>query len=230
MASYPHNPHHTGRFYRFAAPLLALLAVFAASPAAALTFEIGGEDSRWVYALGVIEDGDTERLFDLVHDQDGVTHVVLQSHGGSVVEAMRLGRLIRSFDMNTLVDPDGYCLSACFFAFAGGLDRGVPTTARLGVHQFSGTAEGESADRAQALAQTLTADLLAYVDEMGLDVGVMAAALRTAPDDMHVFSRHELEQLSIDALAMRMTQRKAPCPFPPGYKVKDPMGLLPECG
>lgn len=210
---------------------LALAAALVATPALSLTFTVGEGDERWILAQGTIEAGDADTLFDLVHDDETITHVVFQSGGGSVVEAMRIGRLIRSFDMNTLVEPDGYCLSACFFAFAGGVDRGVPASAQLGVHQFSGTADGETAERAQALAQTLTAELLAYVNEMGLDVGVMAAALRTAPQDMHVFSRAELEQLSIDALAVRMTENSdRNCPFPPGWEVKDPMGLVPECG
>ena len=212
---------------------LAIAAAWAiyATPVASLTFTPGNEAGSVIFAEGAIEAGDAETLFDLVHDDETITHVVFQSGGGSVVEALRIGRLIRSFDMNTLVEPDGHCLSACFFAFAGGVDRGVPATAQLGVHQFSGTGEGETAERAQALAQTLTAELLAYVDEMGLDVGVMAAALRTAPHDMHVFSRAELEQLSIDPLAVRMTEDAADdCPFPSEHTdIRDSFGWYPQC-
>jgi len=84
--------------------------------------------------------------------------VFLASPGGNVMEAMRIGRLIRALQLSTdapsgppagiakfgespikvshLVNPKNYlCASACFFVYVAGIYRSMNWVGRLGVHR-----------------------------------------------------------------------------------------------
>jgi hypothetical protein len=109
----------------------------------------------WVSAVGVI-DSDSVQLFnDLAasHDMQGVT-VVLDSGGGSVLDAIALGQRWRGLKMSTAVGtvinvpaasgkaahteimPNAYCESMCVFLLLAGVHRYVPAEARVRVHQI----------------------------------------------------------------------------------------------
>jgi len=109
----------------------------------------------WVSAVGVI-DADSLRLFnDLAsgHDMRGVT-VVLDSGGGSVLDAIALGQRWRALNISTAVGtvvdmpaangkgarteimPNAYCESMCVFLLLSGVNRYVPPEARVRVHQI----------------------------------------------------------------------------------------------
>lgn len=205
--------------------------LLAVVPASSLDLEyMEGLGGTWIYASGTIVAGDHDALFEWSHD-DEIEGVLLDSPGGSVAEAIEIGELIRSFGLMTMVRPGGRCYSACFLAFIGGENRIVPDDARLGVHQFSGTAANETADDAQAIAQSLAAEMFTHVQTMGLDLAVLLPALRTPADGMHVFGRSELEKLGIDRFALLAdTPATDTCTFPTSYEdISDPLGLLPEC-
>jgi hypothetical protein len=91
-------------------------------------------------------------LFAQSHDLAGATFVI-DSDGGSVLGAIALGRQIRKLKLATtvgrLVDvpaegkgepravlsPNADCESMCAFVLLGGVQRSVPTNARVMVHQ-----------------------------------------------------------------------------------------------
>src|SRR5260370_40544532 len=51
--------------------------------------------------------------------------VVLNSPGGSVADALEMGRLIREKRFATAVEAGKYCVSSCPLVFAGGVARAV---------------------------------------------------------------------------------------------------------
>lgn len=68
-----------------------------------------------IQATGPIEIGDGIKFRNIAHeattDQDGLRRVFLESPGGNVAEAMRIGDMIRENNFVTLVN--GECASAC---------------------------------------------------------------------------------------------------------------------
>lgn len=81
---------------------------------------------------GPIEAGDADDLADLLDNMprcaelcDGATAVLsLDSPGGSYVEALAMGALLRAARVATVVNADAACLSACLPVFAAGTARG----------------------------------------------------------------------------------------------------------
>ena len=107
----------------------------------------------WVSAIGVVT-SDTEDAFDQFatgRDLTGAT-VVLDSSGGSVLDAIDLGRRWRTLGIRTAVGQtfdvttpsgersgilaDAYCESMCAFLLLAGTQRIVPHGAHVRVHQI----------------------------------------------------------------------------------------------
>jgi hypothetical protein len=71
--------------------------------------------------------------------------VTLNSGGGKINVAMKIGEMIRSQRVNTLIPPGNKCSSACGLIFISGINRTLISTAfnkaSLGLHQSSLTLE-----------------------------------------------------------------------------------------
>src|SRR5215813_10097073 len=89
---------------------------------APMTFDLGAGGR--LIATGTIVPG-TARLFAAEIEKRGtyVTTVVLASPGGSVADALAMGRLIREKKFATEVEAEQYCASSCPLVFAGGAVR-----------------------------------------------------------------------------------------------------------
>lgn len=124
--------------------------------------------------------------------------VVLESPGGSLTAGLELGRVIRENGLRTRVgnsdladsinEHSNTCLSACAYAFLGGLDREVEEGAKLGFHRFSISRDKDklvSANSAINVAQDLSSTLVSYVLEMGIDARIFTDASKAQSDQMH---------------------------------------------
>lgn len=159
----------------------------------------------WISAVGIVT-ADTVKQFEeftAAYEVAGAT-VVLDSGGGSVLDAIRLGRRWRDLKMSTAVGtpvdvagtpasprvavmPDAHCESMCVFLLLAGVNRYVPPDAHVRVHQIW------MGDRAEdARAASYTADdvsiierdlgrLAKYTFEMGGTGDLLELALSVPP-------------------------------------------------
>ncbi|MGQ9660036.1 MAG: hypothetical protein ACUVT0_08115 [Thermochromatium sp.] len=102
--------------------------------------------------------------------------LVINSPGGSVDEARKLGRYLRANGLRTAVDD--YCASACIDVLAGGVERYATQGARIGVHQSRVPRRYSSHEG----GQFYVADAFLYLREMGVDAEVAIAAA-TVPNN-----------------------------------------------
>ena len=96
--------------------------------------------------------------------------LVINSPGGSVFEARKLGRYLRIMGLRTAVDQA--CTSACIDVLAGGAERYVTPDAKLGIHQSKVPRRFSSHEG----GQLYVADAFLYLREMGIDPDVAIAA------------------------------------------------------
>jgi len=162
----------------------------------------------WVSAVGVI-DADSLRKFNELaknHDLRGAT-VVLDSGGGSVLDAIALGKRLRGLKVTTVVGaavempasggvpartdilPSAYCESMCVFLLLSGVNRYVPPGARVRVHQIW---MGDRADDARAanynaedvmIIERDVGRLAHYTFDMGATGELLGLALSVPPWD-----------------------------------------------
>ena len=102
--------------------------------------------------------------------------LVINSPGGSVDEARKLGRYLRANGLRTAVVD--YCASGGIEVLAGGVERYATQGARIGVHQSKVPQRYSSHEG----GQLYVADAFLYLREMGVDADVAIAAA-TVPNN-----------------------------------------------
>ena len=192
---------------------------FKSSPAEAMTFQtISGPavcaERQCILATGLVDRQSISGFQDAVrsgHIGRGAV-VVLNSEGGVLLYALKLGEEIRKAGFSTQVgafDPasaelqPAECASACAFVFLGGVERNVTLGSKVGVHQIYANLQARDG-LSVSDAQYLTSLCALHIDTMGGHVGILVEALRTPPQGVHWFSTEELVRLAVT------TQRKTP--------------------
>ena len=182
----------------------------------------------WISATGVITSETPKAFEDFARDRDltGAT-MVLDSSGGSVNDAIALGRVWRGLGLLTTVGatidsprsatgtaaviPDASCESMCVFLLLSGKVRYVPPGARVRVHQIWMGDRANDARAANYTAQDLMiverdiGRLAKYTFDMGGSGDLLELALSIPPwEALHQLSQAELRQTNIvttDAVA-----------------------------
>ncbi|MDI3562260.1 hypothetical protein [Bradyrhizobium sp. Arg816] len=171
----------------------------------------------WVSAVGIIT-ADTPRDFEEFSRgrQLGGATVVLDSSGGSVNDAITLGRRFRNLGLSTTVGisvqnrggqsarpavaPEAYCESMCVFLLLAGKKRYVPEAAHVRVHQIWMGDRADDAKAASYSAQDLMiverdiGRLAKYTFDMGGAGDLLSLALSVPPwEDLHELDTGELK-------------------------------------
>lgn len=148
---------------------------------------------------GSIAPGDGERFEEyLAGRRSAPEEIVLHSPGGSVRDALQIGRVIRAGDWPVTVQDGAACFSACPYILAGGADRRVSRGARVGVHQhYFGESTILPAFLAVESIQRGQGEVLDFLDEMGIDLRMMARAMQTSPDNIYILVEDELTDFAL---------------------------------
>jgi hypothetical protein len=170
----------------------------------------------WINAVGIVT-ADTPKDFeDFARSRQlGGATIVLDSSGGSVNDAITLGRLFRNLGLLTTVGisvvshtpqgnradvaPEAFCESMCVYLLLAGTTRYVPPAAHVRVHQIWMGDRADDAKAASYTAQDLTiverdiGRLAKYTFEMGGAGDLLALSLSVPPwEDLHELTSAEL--------------------------------------
>src|ERR1700684_1747406 len=170
----------------------------------------------WVSAVGIVTSDSPKDFDEFARGRQlaGAT-IVLDSSGGSVNDAIALGRRWRSLGALTTVGlsvqtrtslgdrasvmPDAYCESMCVFLLLSGKTRYVPEAAHVRVHQIWMGDRADDAKAASYTAQDLMiverdiGRLAKYTFDMGGAGDLLSLSLNVPPwEELHELSRAEL--------------------------------------
>lgn len=163
-------------------------------------------------ATGTIDPGASQRLANEL-DQRGeyVKVVSLNSPGGSVDDAMTMGKLLRDRNIASEVVDGALCASSCPLLLTGGVKRLVGKNAAIGVHQFYAVTVGGKPQSAPAQAmsdaQMTTARITRYLGDLGVDPALWLHAMDTPPQALYYLSTDELTKYRLRT--GEPTQRRA---------------------
>ena len=147
---------------------------------------------------GRIDPGAAERVVEQLSAQaEYVKTVELNSPGGSVRDALKIGAFFREAGFDTMVPDGGYCASSCPLVFASGTARIAGNTATIGVHQIYGATADISAPQAMSDAQVTTAEITRHLNEMGIDSKLWLHALDTPPQKLYYLTDQELKDYKL---------------------------------
>lgn len=145
---------------------------------------------------GAIAPQDAPRIIAQLSNADpAIETLVVQSPGGSVSDALEIGRHLRASGIATQLLAGEFCYSACPYLLAGGTAREIAPAASVGVHQHSfGQNTLLPAFTAVADIQRGQAEVMGYLSEMGIDPLVMQHALATPADEIYILLPEQLER------------------------------------
>ena len=167
-----------------------------------------------ISAKGEIDGGTADEfvafLSNHLQEQDLRPVILLDSPGGTVVGAMKLGVVFRNIGAEVIIGESarepgtdrmglssGLCMSACVYAFFGGKQRVVPNISRLGIHRMVINESGRDPSGGYATQQTfgsseIVATLSAYTKMMGVDPNIILQAERIAPEAIRILTPKEI--------------------------------------
>lgn len=145
---------------------------------------------------GSIGSGDSdrfERALDAAEADAPIAAVALHSPGGRLVEALRIGEIVRQRGLDTLMTAEAACMSACPIILFAGVERIVSRHAWVGLHQAF-VDEGTVLPTRLALidVQALQGEVIDYTARMGVDPAVHVHTLTTPPEDVYFLVEQEL--------------------------------------
>jgi len=161
-----------------------------------------------VFMKGQIEVGDADKFARILRDYHPfLVTVFLQSPGGSVEEALKIGRLIRSHLIATdqsvvpwcaygSSSPDceqQHCSSACFFIWSAGIFR---RGTKIGLHRPTSTGlVGMTPEGASAWYRQILKEIDAYLREMEVPPRFFQIMTSTTSAGVRLLSSSEIESL-----------------------------------
>ncbi|MBC9252387.1 hypothetical protein A9179_19110 [Pseudomonas alcaligenes] len=151
-----------------------------------------------ILAVKVAEDiapGDYEALLKGLRANPGKFArkiVVLDNIGGSVAEAIRMGRLLRETGFDALVPSDAVCQGSCIYLLAAGRDKSV--RGYVGLHRPYFPA----GDSALAASSPGGYSPSAYLRDMNIPPSLFSDMNSIAPQQMRVLSPQELARYRLD--------------------------------
>ena len=114
--------------------------------------------------------------------------ITFASRGGLGFEGKKMFSIIKANGLNTFVAD--YCFSACVFAFIGGNERQLSSTALLGFHQSSKTFTNR-ANTKEELSEKLY-EAIRFFKQQGIDKRFVMKYFKTPPDELWYSSNKEL--------------------------------------
>lgn len=153
-----------------------------------------------IYASGDITQGTALKFVNFIRQNNiGVATVYFDSFGGSLIEGIALGEIIRKMGYDTNIGTtqnrlSGTCASACAYAFAGGVARYIyDDRQRLGLHQFY----SNNGVQGNISATQNTAALVAkHLSDMGVDEQAFILASSTHSTRMKWLSKEEARRIN----------------------------------
>ena len=185
--------------YRVTRPMIAQrlrFALVATTLFTALTAhaQVEVEANAGLLAVKISEEivpGDYEKLLAGLRANPGKHKrkvVLLDSIGGSALEAIRMGRLLRETGFEALVPSGGLCQGSCIYLLAAGTKRTINGHVAL---RRPPCPAGDSA-LAQAAHGSQPFSPARYFRDMGVDVSLAEDIYQVAPGRLRLLSKDEL--------------------------------------
>ena len=167
---------------------------------------------------GDIVVGDSKKLLDTLSQissrykkdecTNGFLSLQLDSNGGDILEAMKIGRTVRANNLRTIVPFNSVCNSSCVLVLAAGVRR--DPIGQVGIHRpyFSSVSPNLSTSEIQSKRNELTKKIREFIDEMDVSQILLDKMLSVPPEKVRILSQSELEELRLSVDDANFDEKK----------------------
>jgi hypothetical protein len=167
------------------------------------------EDYPWAFTLnlsGKIFNGDASKFESfLVEYSERLTLEryipklrIIDVDGGDVEESLKIGLLIRKFQLSVEIPYDSHCYSSCIFLLAGGVDR--HPEGKVGIHRpYFDDLDSKKTYLEIRNQRDRINDLISdYLNQVDVSEQILQLMLAVPPEEIKILSLQELQQLRLD--------------------------------
>lgn len=158
------------------------------------------------YMDGPIEKGDAEWLENRIKKMKGsvdglsarIGVIDIDSPGGDVYEAMRLGRIMRENRIQAIVSQQSVCYSACVLVLAGAVGRF--TVGEVGVHSFYNPGVGEGGfdyQDEERRFREVSEGIGSYLDEMRVSRRLLDEMMNAPASTINILGWEKVKDYSL---------------------------------
>jgi hypothetical protein len=163
--------------------------------------------SNLIILNGDLAAGDSSKLLNTLNQlaskyqkddcKNGFLSIQLNSNGGDVFESIKIGRVIRSYNLHTIVPFNAVCNSSCVFLLASGVRRSP--IGQVGIHRpyFAAISPNLTANEIQSKRNELTKQIREFIDEIDVSQALLDKMLSVPPEKIKILSATELEELRL---------------------------------
>jgi len=178
-----------------------------ASSVSAADIEVLETDSYpLIVIMGEIVSGDAEKFRKIATSVDA-SGVILASPGGSLVEALEIGRIIQISGYITGVPEDTVCASACALIWLAGDERRAQEGALIGFHASYREERGRNIEDGAANALVGR-----YLTQLNLSARAVYFVSSASPDDMQWLDTDNPGKEGISYQVMARSEENEPAP------------------
>ena len=151
-------------------------------------------DEVWI--TGPISENDAKQ-FDLLSSSFEYERpfIHLDSTGGDVVAAMKIGRIIRKYEGSTVVNNSYKCYSSCALIFISGVTRVLNDRAELGLHRPYLADAPLSRGAIEKQVPLMLSTVKSFVSEMGVTENFYQMMFNTEPSEILIYRSGTVEKL-----------------------------------
>lgn len=158
-----------------------------------------GDSIIFANAIHVIKD----QYHRLCNEKNNRNKIIFQlnSIGGDVEEAIKIGRILRKNEILTVtVPPDGECLSSCVFILSAGIRRTV--WGKVGIHRpyFPSLSTDENILNIKHKRESILTSIKQYLEEMDVNPSLVDTMLSIPPDELKILTPDELSYYRLTGL------------------------------
>ena len=146
-----------------------------------------------ILGRGEIIQGDFDRLHDALGAVPAGKRIglLLDSPGGLVGEAEKMGHLIRDDNIAVVIPEDSKCVSACFLLLAAARHRLAANDALVGVHSASESGEET------VTSMAVTTAMARVAADFDVPPGILGKMVRTVPGRVEWLTHEDLRSMDV---------------------------------
>ncbi len=124
----------------------------------------------------------------------------VESEGGDVETAMRIGRMLRSINASVWLRSGARCYSSCVFLIAGGVQR-TTSLGAIGIHRPYFGSMGRNIPPAEVRNRMNTIDnlIVRFLQEMNVPVALLHAMKSVRPEDIQILSEYDVQRFMLNS-------------------------------
>lgn len=142
---------------------------------------------------GTISQGDADYVAQHEAEFKNRLRVFLNSEGGDVAAAMKIGRIIRDKEASVSTNKDAKCFSSCALIYIAGVTRQNPS-GLIGLHRpyLAASLSRAAIERAAPL---MLQEIKDYVREMGISNSFYKSMVNTEVSDIRLYRADQINKL-----------------------------------